>query len=49
MRSCVVTGRSCLSVVGNTYFNFLGQLLFLNLFFYGLEVLRLDEMGIGLL
>ena len=36
-----------LSVVGNTYFNFLGQLLFLNLFFYGLEVLRLDEMGIG--
>ena len=36
-----------LAVVGNTYFNFLGQLLFLNLFFYGLEVLRLDEMGIG--
>jgi acyl-[acyl-carrier-protein]-phospholipid O-acyltransferase/long-chain-fatty-acid--[acyl-carrier-protein] ligase len=36
-----------LAVVGNTYFNFLGQLLFLNLFFYGLEVLHLDEMGIG--
>jgi acyl-[acyl-carrier-protein]-phospholipid O-acyltransferase/long-chain-fatty-acid--[acyl-carrier-protein] ligase len=36
-----------LAVVGNIYFNFLGQLLFLNLFFYGLEVLRLDEMGIG--
>jgi acyl-[acyl-carrier-protein]-phospholipid O-acyltransferase/long-chain-fatty-acid--[acyl-carrier-protein] ligase len=36
-----------LAVAGNIYFNFLGQLLFLNLFFYGLEVLRLDEMGIG--
>ncbi len=36
-----------LSVIGNTYFSFLGQLLFLNLFFYGLEVLHLDEMGIG--
>jgi len=36
-----------LSVIGNTYFSFLGQLLFLNLFFYGLEVWRLDEMGIG--
>jgi acyl-[acyl-carrier-protein]-phospholipid O-acyltransferase/long-chain-fatty-acid--[acyl-carrier-protein] ligase len=36
-----------LSVIGNTYFNFLGQLLFLNLFFYGLETLHLDEMGIG--
>jgi acyl-[acyl-carrier-protein]-phospholipid O-acyltransferase/long-chain-fatty-acid--[acyl-carrier-protein] ligase len=36
-----------LAVCGNTYFNFLGQLLFLNLFFFGLEVLHLDEMGIG--
>jgi acyl-[acyl-carrier-protein]-phospholipid O-acyltransferase/long-chain-fatty-acid--[acyl-carrier-protein] ligase len=36
-----------LAVVGNIYFNFLGQLLFLNLFFFGLEVLHLDEMGIG--
>ena len=36
-----------LAVAGNIYFNFLGQLLFLNLFFYGLEVLHLDEMGIG--
>jgi acyl-[acyl-carrier-protein]-phospholipid O-acyltransferase/long-chain-fatty-acid--[acyl-carrier-protein] ligase len=36
-----------LSVAGNTYFNFLGQLLLLNLFFFGLEVLRLDEIGIG--
>jgi acyl-[acyl-carrier-protein]-phospholipid O-acyltransferase/long-chain-fatty-acid--[acyl-carrier-protein] ligase len=36
-----------LAVVGNTYFNFLGQLLFLNLFFYGHEALCLDAMGIG--
>jgi acyl-[acyl-carrier-protein]-phospholipid O-acyltransferase/long-chain-fatty-acid--[acyl-carrier-protein] ligase len=36
-----------LAALGNTYFNFLGQLLLLNLFFYGAEVLRIDEIGIG--
>src|SRR5206468_1155016 len=28
-----------LAVIGNTYFNFLGSLLLLNLFFYGADVL----------
>jgi acyl-[acyl-carrier-protein]-phospholipid O-acyltransferase/long-chain-fatty-acid--[acyl-carrier-protein] ligase len=36
-----------LAVVGNTYFNFLGALLLLNLFFYGADVLKLDELGIA--
>jgi acyl-[acyl-carrier-protein]-phospholipid O-acyltransferase/long-chain-fatty-acid--[acyl-carrier-protein] ligase len=38
-----------LALAGNTYFNFLGMLLLLNLFFYGSEILRVDEMHIGLL
>jgi acyl-[acyl-carrier-protein]-phospholipid O-acyltransferase/long-chain-fatty-acid--[acyl-carrier-protein] ligase len=38
-----------LSIIGNTYFNFLGALLLLNLFFYGADVLHVDEMHIGFL
>jgi acyl-[acyl-carrier-protein]-phospholipid O-acyltransferase / long-chain-fatty-acid--[acyl-carrier-protein] ligase len=38
-----------LALAGNTYFNFLGMLLLLNLFFYGAETLHVDEMHIGLL
>jgi acyl-[acyl-carrier-protein]-phospholipid O-acyltransferase / long-chain-fatty-acid--[acyl-carrier-protein] ligase len=38
-----------LAFVGNTYFNFLGALLLLNLFFYGADVLRVSETKIGLL
>ena len=38
-----------LAVTGNTYFNFLGALLLLNLFFYGADVLHVDETKIGLL
>jgi acyl-[acyl-carrier-protein]-phospholipid O-acyltransferase/long-chain-fatty-acid--[acyl-carrier-protein] ligase len=38
-----------LAVIGNTYFNFLGALMLLNLFFYGTETLHVDETQIGLL
>jgi len=38
-----------LALLGNTYFNFLGMLLLLNLFFYGSEILRVSETHIGLL
>ena len=38
-----------LALAGNTYFNFLGMLLLLNLFFYGSETLRVDETHLGLL
>ena len=38
-----------LAVIGNTYFNFLGALLLLNLFFYGADVLHVDATHIGLL
>jgi acyl-[acyl-carrier-protein]-phospholipid O-acyltransferase / long-chain-fatty-acid--[acyl-carrier-protein] ligase len=38
-----------LAVVGNTYFNFLGALMLLNLFFYGADVLGVDETHIGFL
>jgi acyl-[acyl-carrier-protein]-phospholipid O-acyltransferase/long-chain-fatty-acid--[acyl-carrier-protein] ligase len=38
-----------LAVLGNTYFNFLGALLMLNLFFYGADVLHVDETHIGVL
>jgi acyl-[acyl-carrier-protein]-phospholipid O-acyltransferase/long-chain-fatty-acid--[acyl-carrier-protein] ligase len=38
-----------LSLIGNTYFNFLGALLLLNLFFYGADVLHVSQMKIGLL
>jgi acyl-[acyl-carrier-protein]-phospholipid O-acyltransferase/long-chain-fatty-acid--[acyl-carrier-protein] ligase len=38
-----------LAVIGNTYFNFLGALLILNIFFYGLDVLHVTETRIGLL
>ncbi len=38
-----------LAAVGNTYFNFLGALLLLNLFFYGSDVLHVDETKIGFL
>ncbi|MGB7768187.1 MAG: MFS transporter [Verrucomicrobiia bacterium] len=38
-----------LAFLGNTYFNFLGALLLLNLFFYGADVLHVDEAKIGLL
>jgi acyl-[acyl-carrier-protein]-phospholipid O-acyltransferase/long-chain-fatty-acid--[acyl-carrier-protein] ligase len=36
-----------LALIGNTYFNFLGALLLLNLFFYGANVLAVDEIGVG--
>ena len=38
-----------LALLGNTYFNFLGMLLLLNLFFYGAETLHVTETHIGLL
>ncbi|HEY3762083.1 MAG TPA: acyl-[ACP]--phospholipid O-acyltransferase [Verrucomicrobiae bacterium] len=38
-----------LAVIGNVYFSFLGALLLLNLFFYGAEVLHVDETRIGFL
>jgi acyl-[acyl-carrier-protein]-phospholipid O-acyltransferase / long-chain-fatty-acid--[acyl-carrier-protein] ligase len=38
-----------LAFLGNTYFNFLGALLLLNLFFFGANVLHVDETKIGLL
>src|SRR5581483_10628284 len=38
-----------LAVVGNTYFTFLGALLLLNLFFYGADVLAVNEAKIGFL
>ncbi len=38
-----------LAMIGNTYFNFLGALLLLNLFFYGADVLHLNEAQVGLL
>lgn len=38
-----------LAVLGNTYFNFLGALLLLNLFFFGADVLKVDETHIGFL
>jgi acyl-[acyl-carrier-protein]-phospholipid O-acyltransferase/long-chain-fatty-acid--[acyl-carrier-protein] ligase len=38
-----------LAMLGNTYFNFLGALLLLNLFFYGADVLRVGELKIGYL
>jgi len=38
-----------LALAGNTYFNFLGMLLLLNLFFYGSETLHVTETHIGYL
>ncbi len=38
-----------LALVGNTFFNFIGALLLLNLFFYGADVLHVSETQIGLL
>ena len=38
-----------LALAGNTYFNFLGMLLLLNLFFYGSETLGVTETHIGFL
>ncbi|MGA2028688.1 MAG: MFS transporter [Verrucomicrobiota bacterium] len=38
-----------LAFAGNTYFNFLGALLMLNLFFYGANVLHVNAAKIGLL
>jgi len=38
-----------LALAGNTYFNFLGMLLLLNLFFYGSETLQVTETQIGYL
>jgi acyl-[acyl-carrier-protein]-phospholipid O-acyltransferase/long-chain-fatty-acid--[acyl-carrier-protein] ligase len=38
-----------LAFIANTYFNFLGMLLLLNLFFYGSEILHVDETHIGFL
>ncbi len=46
---CAATVRSGSRSSGNTYFNFLGMLLLLNLFFYGAETLHVDETHIGLL
>jgi len=36
-----------LAAAGNTYFSFLGALLLLNLFFYGADVLHVNELKIG--
>ncbi len=49
MRSMARRPAAGLAVIGNTYFNFLGALLLLNLFFYGADVLRVGETQIGLL
>ena len=38
-----------LALVGNTYFNFLGALLLLNVVFYGQDVLHVSETRIGFL
>ncbi|MBI2949496.1 MAG: MFS transporter [Verrucomicrobia bacterium] len=38
-----------LALIGNTYFNFLGALFLLNIFFLGSEVLRVSETRIGML
>jgi acyl-[acyl-carrier-protein]-phospholipid O-acyltransferase/long-chain-fatty-acid--[acyl-carrier-protein] ligase len=38
-----------LALIGNTFFNFIGALMLLNLFFYGANVLHVDETKIGLL
>lgn len=38
-----------LAFLGNSYFNFIGALLLLNLFFFGANVLHADETKIGLL
>jgi acyl-[acyl-carrier-protein]-phospholipid O-acyltransferase/long-chain-fatty-acid--[acyl-carrier-protein] ligase len=38
-----------LAFLGNTYFNFIGALLLLNLFFFGANVLHVDETKIGIL
>ncbi|MGD0413622.1 MAG: MFS transporter, partial [Verrucomicrobiota bacterium] len=38
-----------LAAAGNTYFNFLGALLMLNVFFYGADELRVDETKISYL
>ena len=38
-----------LALVGNTYFNFLGMLMLLNLFFYGSDTLGVTETHIGYL
>jgi len=38
-----------LALVGNTYFNFLGALLLLNLFFYGAGALHVSKIQIGFL
>ncbi len=38
-----------LALLGNTYFWFLAALLFLNLFFYGVHVLHLGKLQVGLL
>jgi len=38
-----------LATAGNTYFNFLGALFLLNLFYFGMEVLHVSEKGIGIL
>ncbi|MEI6780697.1 MAG: acyl-[ACP]--phospholipid O-acyltransferase [Verrucomicrobiota bacterium] len=38
-----------LAFAGNTYFNFIGALLLLNLFFFGADVLHVSETKIGLL
>jgi acyl-[acyl-carrier-protein]-phospholipid O-acyltransferase / long-chain-fatty-acid--[acyl-carrier-protein] ligase len=38
-----------LAMLGNTYFNFIGALLLLNVFFYGISVLHVGASQIGLL
>jgi acyl-[acyl-carrier-protein]-phospholipid O-acyltransferase/long-chain-fatty-acid--[acyl-carrier-protein] ligase len=38
-----------LALLGNTYFNFLGALLLLNVFFYGADILGVQETQISLL
>ena len=38
-----------LAILGNIYFSFLGSLFILNLFFYGADVLKVNETDIGIL
>ncbi len=38
-----------LAFIGNTYFTFIGALLLLNLFFFGADVLKINQMQIGML
>jgi acyl-[acyl-carrier-protein]-phospholipid O-acyltransferase / long-chain-fatty-acid--[acyl-carrier-protein] ligase len=49
LRSAYRDRSLALAFLGNTYFSFLGQLLLLNLFFYGAYVLHVGDVKIGFL